>query len=335
MKRYSRAGAAELKGKKDMKFFIGKSNKKAVSTKAARDPERLLLIINPVSGRLRARASMFDILEGICAEGYHPTVVLTEYRGHARRLAASAAAEGYSRIICCGGDGTLNEVISGLVESGAGDDISIGYIPAGSTNDFAASLGIPTADLAAAAKTAASGEDLTLDIGRFGEDRYFTYIASFGAFTAASYATPQNVKNNVGHAAYVIEGIKEFFRIKPIKVICDDGERVLRGDYVFGGVTNSRSVGGLVKLRPELVGLNDGVFEVILIKRPKNVDELNQIVQALLTSNLNCKMIDFFRASTVRFKLPGDTVWTLDGERAECGGKVEISVIGNAIKIKK
>ncbi len=319
-----------------MKFFIGKSNKKAVSAKAAaRDPERLLLIINPVSGRLRARASMFDILEGICAEGYHPTVVLTEYRGHARRLAASAAAEGYSRIICCGGDGTLNEVISGLIESGAGDDISIGYIPAGSTNDFAASLGIPTADLAAAAKTAASGEDLTLDIGRFGEDRYFTYIASFGAFTAASYATPQNVKNNVGHAAYVIEGIKEFFRIKPIKVICDDGERTLRGDYVFGGVANSRSVGGLVKLRSELVGLNDGVFEVILIKRPKNVDELNQIVQALLTSNLNCKMIDFFRASRVRFKLPGDTVWTLDGERAECGGRVEISVIGNAIKIKK
>lgn len=319
-----------------MKFFVGKSNKKSPAVRsAARDAERLLLIINPVSGRLRARASMFDILEGICTEGCRPAVALTEYRGHARKLAATAAAEGYSRIVCCGGDGTLNEVISGLIESGAGGSVSIGYIPTGSTNDFAASIGIPTADLSVAAKTAVSGEDLSLDIGRFGEDRYFTYIASFGAFTAASYATPQNVKNNVGHAAYVIEGIKEFFRIKPIKVICDDGERVLRGDYVFGGVTNSRSVGGLVKLRPELVGLNDGVFEVILIKRPKNVDELNQIVQALLTSNLNCKMIDFFRASSVRFKLPNDTVWTLDGERAECGGRVDISVIGNAIKIKK
>lgn len=319
-----------------MKFIIGKKNKKAPTVRTSvRDAERLLLIINPVSGRLRARASMFDILEGICTEGCHPTVVLTVYRGHARQLAASAAAEGYSRIVCCGGDGTLNEVISGVIESGAGGGMSIGYIPAGSTNDFAASIGIPTADLSAAAKTAVSGEDISLDIGRFGDGRYFTYIASFGAFTAASYATPQNVKNNVGHAAYVIEGIKEFFRIKPIKVICDDGERVLRGDYVFGGVTNSRSVGGLVKLRPELVGLNDGVFEVILIKRPKNVDELNQIVQALLTSNLNCKMIDFFRASSVRFKLPSDTVWTLDGERAECGGRVDISVIGNAIKIKK
>lgn len=321
-----------------MKFMKGK--KKPCGTVAGTAPtaagsRRLLLIINPVSGKLRARASMFDILERINTAGYTPTVKLTEYRGHARELAAAAAAEGYSRVVCCGGDGTLNEVISGIISSGTGTALPIGYIPAGSTNDFAASLGIPTADLAAAAETAVSGSSIPLDIGRFGEDRYFTYIASFGAFTAASYSAPQNVKNNMGYLAYVIEGIKEFFRIKPIKVVCEGGERVLRGDYVFGGVTNSMSVGGLVKLKGDVVKLDDGLFEVVLIKRPRNVDEFNQIVQALLTSNLNCKMIDFFRTSNVSFRLPAGTPWTLDGERAECGGKVEISVIHNAIKLKK
>lgn len=299
------------------------------------DPKKqLLFIINPVSGRLKARSAVFDMLENICGAGYMPTVALTEYRGHARELAASAAARGYSQIICCGGDGTLNEVISGVISSGSGNDMPIGYIPAGSTNDFAASIGIPT-DLAAAAEAAAGGGEASFDIGKFGEDRYFTYIASFGAFTAASYSAPQSVKNNMGHLAYVLEGIKDFFNIKPIKVMCEDGKRVYRGDYIFGGVTNSLSVGGLVKLSRDMVGLNDGVFEVILIKRPKNVDEFNQIVQALLTSNLKCKMIDFFRASHVRFRLPEDTVWTLDGERAECGGKVELRVLHNAIKLKK
>ena len=305
---------------------------KAVVAPSAEKP-RLLLIINPVSGKLKARASMFDIIGQLAAAGFETTVALTEYRGHARELAAGAAAAGYVRIVCCGGDGTLNEVISGVISSGTA--MPIGYIPAGSTNDFAASLGIPTADLAAAAAAAAGDGSITLDIGRFGSDRYFTYIASFGAFTAASYSAPQNVKNNMGYMAYVIEGIKEFFRRKPIKVSCDNGEQIYRGDYVFGGVTNSMSVGGLVKLKGDVVKLDDGLFEVVLIKRPKNVDEFNQIVQALLTSNLNCKMIDFFRASSVRFKLPADTPWTLDGERAECGGKVEISVIHNAIKLKK
>ncbi|HCG68273.1 MAG TPA: hypothetical protein DEW22_06295 [Clostridiales bacterium] len=310
---------------------IRHSKKAAVKSGAGK---QLLFIINPVSGRLKARSAVFDMLEKICGSGYMPTVALTQYRGHARELAASAAAKGYSQIICCGGDGTLNEVISGVISSGCGETLPIGYIPAGSTNDFAASIGIPT-DLAAAADAAATGESFTLDIGKFGDDRYFTYIASFGAFTAASYSAPQNAKNNVGHLAYVFEGIKEFFKIKPIKVVCDGGDKVYRGDYVFGGVTNSLSVGGLVKLSEDIVGLDDGLFEVILIKRPKNVDEFNQIVQALLTSNLDCRMIDFFRTSRVSFRLPEDTVWTLDGERAECGSKVELQVLHNAIKLKK
>lgn len=313
---------------------LPKNKRKPEKTTALSRGERLLFIINPVSGRLRARSAVFDMLEKICGSGNMPTVALTEYRGHARQLAAAAAADGYSQIICCGGDGTLNEVISGVLSAGGGESIPIGYIPAGSTNDFAASIGIPT-DLAAAAEAAAVGSQFAIDIGKFGEDRYFTYIASFGAFTAASYSAPQSAKNNMGHLAYVLEGIKDFFRIKPIKVVCDNGEKVFRGDYIFGGVTNSLSVGGLVKLSRDIVGLNDGVFEVILIKRPKNVDEFNQIVQALLTSNLDCKMIDFFRASSVKFRLPEDTVWTLDGERAECGGKAELCVLHNAIKLKK
>lgn len=316
-----------------MKLF-GKKKSKAVAPvcRSFADAKRLLLIINPVSGKLKARASAFDIIEIITDAGYVPTVMMTKYRGHARELASTAEEHGFSRIVCCGGDGTLNEVISGVISSGS--RLPIGYIPAGSTNDFASSLGIPT-DLAAAAKTAVHGSSLTLDIGRFGEDRYFTYIASFGAFTAASYSAPQNVKNNMGHLAYVFEGVKEFFKIKPIKVVCDDGEKVYRGDYVFGGVTNSTSVGGIVKLSSDMVGLDDGIFEVILIKRPKNIDDFNRILQALITSNLNCDMIDFFRASSVKFHLPEGTPWTLDGERADCSGSVEISVIHNAIRLKK
>lgn len=316
--------------KKTKKAKKAKAQKKSPAPQGAE--RRLLLIINPVSGKLKARAAVLDIIEKLTDAGYIPTVMPTKYRGHARELAASADAAGFSRVVCCGGDGTLNEVISGLLSGGTSSPIPIGYIPAGSTNDFASGIGIPS-DLAMAAEAAAGGGTTALDIGRFGEDRYFTYIASFGAFTAASYSAPQNVKNNLGHFAYVIEGLKEFFKIKPIKVVCEDGDKIYRGDYVFCGVANSLSVGGLVKLDPSMVGLDDGVFEVILVKRPKNVDEFNCIVQALLTSELDCPMIDFFRTSHVRFRVPAGTVWTLDGERAECGGKVELSVLPRAVRL--
>lgn len=300
--------------------------------------KNILMIINPVSGRLRTRNSLFGILKTLESGGCSVTVRLTQRRGHAAEMAAEAAECGsYDAIVCCGGDGTLNEVLGGLVSRGS--DLPVGYIPAGSTNDFAASMGLPLDHIKAAqaiADAVAAGRSLPLDIGSFSGDRYFTYIASFGAFTASSYSAPQAVKNAIGHMAYVLEGIRDFFRIKPIRVSCTDADgRHYECDCVFGGVTNSTSVGGIVKLGKGVVDMNDGLFEVVLIHHPKNAGEFNRIVSAVMSSKLECDMIDFFRTPSLTFVLPEGTPWTLDGECAAGGTEFDIRNIHSAVHLLK
>lgn len=283
--------------------------------------KKILLIVNPVSGTLKGRGCLFDIIESFSRKGICPSVRLTEYRGHATAIAEESAASGeYDAIVCCGGDGTLNEAIAGVIKSGK--KIPLGYIPAGSTNDFATGLGIPTvpADAAAAAADALiTGKSIELDIGKFGTDRYFSYIASFGAFASSSYSTPQNVKNALGHFAYVLQGVKDFFQIKPIHAVCVADGRRYEGDYVFGGVCNSFVVGGTVRLDESVVSLSDGLFEVVLVNNPKNPAEFNELIISLLKSDLECPLIDFVKAKKVYFEVPASTQWTLDGEHA-CGG---------------
>ncbi|MBO7375981.1 MAG: YegS/Rv2252/BmrU family lipid kinase [Clostridia bacterium] len=295
---------------------------------------RALLIVNPVSGTLRARESLFGIADELTRRGVIPTVVMTRKKNHARSLAASAARAGFGCVVCVGGDGTLNEVIAGLVSEGS--RLPVGYIPTGSTNDFAGGLGLELEPVAAArdvARAAKAGVVMPVDVGGFGDSLFFSYIASFGAFTSSSYSAPQQVKNLLGHMAYVLQGVKDFFQIAPIHAVCvADGVR-REGDYVFGGICNTFSVGGIVKLGSDMVKINDGLFEVVLVKAPRDVAEFNSIVTAVMSSTLDSEMIEFFRAKELEITLPEGTAWSLDGEKAVSGGTTKIVNLKGALPL--
>lgn len=302
--------------------------------------KNVILIVNPVSGKLKGKAALFGVIEALSANDIAPTVLLTRERGHAVELAKEAAAlhsEGRcDAVLCCGGDGTLNEVLTGLHE--AHSKMPVGYVPAGTTNDFANGLGLPLDPPEAAREIAVSlnrGKLLNFDLGRFGGDRYFSYIASFGAFSSPSYTTPQSVKNSLGYLAYVVSGVNDFFKIKPIRttVTTSEGKRII-ADLAFGAVSNTRSVGGVVKLGEDEVDMCDGLFEVVLVTMPTDPAELSQIAMAVMQSDLhNCKLIKFFRTRHVTFEMEKGTPWTLDGEKALCPGKITVANIPHAANL--
>lgn len=296
---------------------------------------QILLIVNPVAGKLRARSTLMDIIEVYSAANLDVNVRLSQYRGHSRELARNAKADMYDRIVCIGGDGTLNEVISGVLESG--ENIPLGYIPLGSTNDFANSIMLPK-DPAAAARLTIEGTPCKLDIGDFNVDRKFSYIASFGVFTSASYSAPQSVKNAIGHFAYILEGVKslqDIINLKCYSLHIEADDQVYDGDYMFGAIANSTSIGGILKLNSEMVDMSDGLFEMMLIRRINNLSELNQVVLSLAKSDYNNKMFDFIHASSFKITTNSDIKWSLDGEEAPGGAEVTISNLHNAITIYK
>ena len=292
-----------------------------------------LLIINPVAGKLRARSLLMDIIEAYSSADLNLNVRLSQYRGHARAIARAARASEYERVVCVGGDGTLNEVITGLLESG--ESIPLGYIPLGSTNDFAASIGL-NRDVAAAARATIEGMPCLLDVGSFDKDRKFAYIASFGMLTAASYTAPQSTKNILGHFAYILEGIKDIVSIKSyhMKVTADGQE--YEDDFIFGAVANSTSIAGIVKLDQNLVNMSDGLFEVILIRKIRNPAELNQVLVSLLNSNFDNRMFLFLHASRVEIVTDEPSLsWSLDGEEAISGSEILIEDLHSVITLIK
>ena len=292
----------------------------------------ILLIVNPVAGKLRARTALMDVLEVFSAAGLDVNVRLTQTRGEARELARAARRDIYGRIVCVGGDGTLNETVSGAIESG--ENIPIGYIPMGSTNDFAASLKLPR-DISAAARAVIEGRPCPLDIGDFGGSNKFAYIASFGMFTASSYTTPQSTKNTFGHFAYIMEGIKDLVNIKAYHMSVEADGKTYEGDYIFGAVSNSTSIGGIVHLDSEIVDMSDGLFEIVLLKKPVNPNDLALVITSIMNSDFNNIMFDFIHASQVKFISSEPMSWSLDGEEADGGTEVVISNIHNAITLYK
>ncbi len=341
--------------------------------------QKILLIVNPVSGRMKSKTGLFEILDELyrhdapAAEPPAPrkipvappppfpfgnltavtlggdpdpcrrvTVSPTMHRGHASVMAASSCAEGYDTVICCGGDGTFNETVSGLMTIPAEMRPVLGYIPAGSTNDFAASMGL-SGSLRGAARTAVGEMETALDVGLFSPmsrtpqaSRIFTYIASFGAFTAASYSTSQTAKNLFGHVAYLVEGIKDLGKLNSHHATFDlpDGSRI-EGDYVFGAVTNTTSAGGVVKLPAEKVCLSDGLFELFLVHMPKNPADLQRIATALLAQDFeSCPLIELHHVESVKVLLEENLSWSLDGEEAVGGKRIEIKCLPSAIRIK-
>lgn len=291
--------------------------------------KKILLIVNPCAGRKQGAAKLPEILSVLEKAGYEPTVHMTTARGDAITTAKEYASE-MDAIACVGGDGTLNEAITGVLQSGC--EVPLGYIPAGSTNDFATSLKLPKKLLESAALIAAH-KPTGIDIGRF-QDRYFTYIASFGAFTKASYATPQKVKNVIGHAAYLLAGIKEAANIRSIhcSFTLAEGERI-EGDYIFGAVSNSTSVAGVLKLDPKAIDLHDGKFELLLIKAPKDAAELGECVRAMLANDYNSKMLVFRKTAGVDVTCEEQVDWTLDGEMAEGEANIHIENLHDAVKL--
>lgn len=289
-----------------------------------------LLIVNPNAGQMKSKSNLFTIISTLSNGGILPTVYVTKSKGDAKRFIIENADK-YEAVVCCGGDGTLNETVNGLVAANA-CHIPLGYIPAGSTNDFAASLGIsPNPEIAA--KSIVYGVKRPLDLGFFNKSRCFTYVASFGAFTKASYNTPQNIKNTIGHAAYIIEGAKMIPEIKPFKLSCTCDGKVIEGNFLFGAVANSISIAGFKLLSQQGVKYDDGKFELILVRNPENLTETFETVDDFILRNYGTKNIIIERGSnfTLNFEKPID--FSLDGEYGDAHTSVEISVTNKMIQL--
>ena len=290
--------------------------------------KKVLIILNPCAGTKQANKYFVEIIQVFCEAGFETVVKTTMESGDGTVIARERAAD-FDMVVCIGGDGTFNEVIAGILEAKA--DVPIGYIPAGSTNDFADSMHLST-DVVQAARDIVAGEPKYLDVGCF-NGRYFSYVASFAAFTQASYEAPQSIKNILGHMAYILEGIKDIPSIRPMKVWMKMEQGVYGGEYLFGAVCNSTSVGGILTLSDDLVDMNDGKFEVLLVKSPSNILELNQIILAIATQNFHSPMISFFSSSHLEVTADPSMPWTLDGEYQQGSETIQIQNLQNAIRL--
>lgn len=295
----------------------------------AQKRKKLLLILNPFSGQKKANRYIVNIVSLFTEAGYDCMFHVTQCAGDANEYVTENASE-YELIVCIGGDGTLNEVIGGLMTSGY--DIPIGYIPSGSTNDFANSLGI-SKNVMQAARDILNGNTQYYDIGYF-NGKYFSYIASFGLFTKVSYDTPQTLKNSLGHLAYVMESLKEL-PIKPVHAKVTVNGDIYEDNYVFAAISNSTSVGGILNLDSKHVDMSDGLLEVMLVKNPETPTEFSQILWALTTQQYDCEPIKFISAQSILIETQPDVNWTLDGEFAEGNELIEIRNIHNAIRIMR
>lgn len=274
--------------------------------------KKLLFIFNPHSGKAQIKTQLLNIIDIFVKGGYEVTVRPTQAQFDAYETVISRGAD-FDAIVCSGGDGTLNETIKGLMRLDR--KIPLGYIPSGTMNDFASSLGI-SKDMSEAANKIIKGVCADVDVGSF-NDEYFTYIAGFGTFTDVSYETPQNMKNMFGHLAYIMEGMRKIYSNKSLQsyhVTIKYDDIVIEDDFIFGMISNSTSVGGLKGLSGTDVLLNDGVFEGFLIKSPKNLIELQFTINSLLKRELDAKCFYFFKSSKVEFHTDHDLPWTLDGE---------------------
>ena len=274
--------------------------------------KRMLFLVNPNAGKGAYKTVLSEILHIFCGAGWVPTVVFTKYAGEAPGIVTRHAKD-YDMVTCLGGDGTLSEVASGLMHLQEADRRPIGYIPLGTTNDVARTLGISFKPLEAA-KSLVTGSPMRYDIGQFGFDNFFTYVAAFGAFTEVSYGTPQETKHALGHLAYMLEGIRSLSKITDYHATVEYDGGVLEDDFIFGAVTNSTSVSGLVRLDAGRVDLSDGLFEVLLVKKPADLLALSDILTSVLSTDFSGPNVMFLKSHEVRFMFNDNVAWTRDGE---------------------
>ena len=274
-----------------------------------KDSQRLLFIVNPVAGRKVYKKVFPEMIQQFMEAGYLVTTYLTQSPSDAERYAALCGAD-YDRVVCLGGDGTFAQVVSGLRR--CGKDMPVGYIPAGSSNDFGALHGLST-DLVTAAHDAVTGHVKAVDLGTFNE-KPFVYVAAFGAFVATSYVTPQDLKNALGRPAYFLDVMRELPRIKAEHMKVTANGQTYEGNYIFGAVTNNISVSGVVSLPEGTVVTDDGKFEVVLIENLKTLPELSDAVYSVLSGDFISQQITFFHASEITIEADNPLDWTLDGE---------------------
>ena len=276
--------------------------------------KRMLVVRNPKAGSFLSQNTFLEAAGVIFKdESFNVYVYTTTGRGDATRI-ARAEGPGVDRIVAFGGDGTLSEVINGVMHLPAKDRPELGYIPAGTTNDFASGVGL-SRNIVKAAQTVLNGIPEPLDVGRFGEERYFSYVASFGTFTKASYSASQDLKNALGYAAYLLEGLRCLIDIRSIPLVVTADGTIYEDEFIFGAVSNAMSVGGMLKYGYEQVNLSDGLFEVLMIRTPKNLSE----IQTLLTDVANRNFVEsphilYQKARKVCVRSEQPLAWTVDGE---------------------
>lgn len=284
--------------------------------------KKILFIYNPVSGKGDIRTKLSYIIEKLSTLGM-VTVIPTQKQGDAAKFVTDNM-ENFDTIICSGGDGTLNEVTTGYMSIEKEKRKPCGYIPAGTVNDFATSLGI-SKNINKCVDQILDSSIFPYDIGEFG-NKYFNYIAGFGAFTEVAYSTSQSAKNLLGKTAYILEGIISLTKIKSEKVKIITNSKTIEGNYIFGMICNTFSIGGLLKIGRDNVSLDDGKFEAIFVKKPKNPIELQETINDTLSRKLNSKHFEYLRSSSFRIISENPLSWTLDGE---FGGDIDDVVINN------
>lgn len=290
--------------------------------------KKLLFVFNPFSGKALIKNKLLGIIDNMVKEGYEVTAHPTQAREDAKELVSKRAGD-YDLVVCSGGDGTLDEVVTGMMKSEI--KVPIGYIPAGSTNDFARSLRIPK-DMLKAAEIAVKGVPFACDIGMF-NDRPFVYVAAFGMFTEVSYKTSQEWKNILGHAAYILEGAKSLHSVKSYPMHVEYEDMSIDDEFIFGMITNSVSVGGFKNMTGKNVKLDDGLFEVTLIRNPKNPIELNEILASLTNLIDDTDLIYSFKTDRVCFRMEEEIPWTLDGEFGGSHTELEIKNLKQELEI--
>ena len=291
--------------------------------------KHLLLIINPVAGKSGFRPVLGKVCEEFAKGGFAQELRFTECSGDGARLARELGGD-FDLVVCVGGDGTLSEVVSGLMELPAPP--LLGYIPLGTTNDMAKTLRLSRSPRMAARRIM-EGSPRTLDVGAYGDDGYFTYVAAFGAFTGLSYETSQDAKHSLGRLAYFLGVMSYLPRIRPFSARVEVDDTVMEADLAFGAVTNTLSVAGVLKLDDKRVNLEDGRFEVLLVKNPDSWTELQPIFSGLATRNYKSPYVTFLSGKAVRFQFNEPVPWTRDGEDGGTHQELFLRNLPSAIRI--
>lgn len=294
--------------------------------------KKLLFVVNPMAGKSAYKVNFGEALLAMHHGGIIPTIRFTAGQGDATRIVADNGAD-YDIVCCLGGDGTLSEVMEGLVQIPPEHRPPIGYIPLGTANDVATTLNLPKNNILAATERIVQGKTIDFDVGTFGDTGNFTYVAAFGAFTDVSYETPQQEKQALGHFAYVLEGMMRLPKIKHYHAKIEYDGGVIEDDFLFGGVMNSTSVAGLIHLNTDKIILDDGLFELALVRSPKSINDMRQILSALINRNYSGKFIRLLPTSHAKFTFNEPVSWTRDGEDGGTYTEIAFRNLNKAVKI--